>query len=86
MCSDLHGNMQKSAEMTDLDMYTSDSEYTYLITDCNTDFIFLRYASKRLFKPLERVMSINQDAVVQLITFAGNMTTSNASLQGILKA
>jgi len=24
--------------------------------------------------------------MVQLITFAGNMTTSNASLQGVLKA
>lgn len=52
----------------------------------NTDYIFLRYAPKRLFKPLERVQSINQDAFAQLITFAGNMTTSNASLQGVLKA
>ena len=52
----------------------------------NTDYIFLRYAPKRLFKPLDKVQSINQDAMVQLITFAGNMTTSNASLQGVLKA
>lgn len=52
----------------------------------NTDYIFLRYAPKRLFKPLEKVQSINQDAMVQLITFAGNMTTSNASLQGVFKA
>lgn len=52
----------------------------------NTDYVFLRYATRRLFKPLERVQSINQDAIVQLITFAGNMTTSNASLQGVLKA
>lgn len=52
----------------------------------NTDYINLRYAPKRLFKPLEKVQSINQDAMVQLITFAGNMTTSNASLQGVLKA
>jgi len=52
----------------------------------NTDYIYLRYAPKRLFKPLEKVQSINQDAMVQLITFAGNMTTSNASLQGVLKA
>lgn len=51
----------------------------------NTDYIFLRYAAKRLFKPLEKVQSINQDAMVQLITFAGNMTTSNASLQGVYK-
>lgn len=51
----------------------------------NTDFLFFRYASRRLFKPLDRVQSINQDAHVQLITFAGNWTTSNASLQGVLK-
>jgi len=51
----------------------------------NTDYIFLRYAPQRLFKPLERVQSINQDAVAQLILFAGNMTVSNASLQGVLK-
>lgn len=52
----------------------------------NTDYIHFRYATKRLFKPLERVQSINQDAIAQLITFAGNMTVSNASLQGVLKA
>lgn len=51
----------------------------------NTDYIHFRYAAKRLFKPLERVQSINQDAIAQLITFAGNMTTSNASLQGVFK-
>lgn len=51
----------------------------------NTDYLFLRYAEKRLFKPLEKVMSINQDAMVQLITFAGNMTASNLSLQGVMK-
>ncbi len=52
----------------------------------NTDYIFLRYAPKRMFKPLERVMSINQDASVQFITFAGNMTVSNRARQGVLKA
>lgn len=52
----------------------------------NTDYLFLRYAPRRLFKPLERMQSINQDAIVQLITFAGNLTCSNCSLQGVLKA
>ncbi len=50
----------------------------------NTDYIQLRYAPKRLFKPLDKTMSINQDAWVQLITFAGNLTLSNASLQGVM--
>jgi len=52
----------------------------------NTDYIFLRYAPRRLFKPLERVQSINQDAIAQLITFAGNMTCSNRARQGVLIA
>jgi hypothetical protein len=52
----------------------------------NTDYMFFRYAAKRNFTPLERVQSINQDAIVQLITFAGNLTCSNFSLQGTLKA
>ena len=52
----------------------------------NTDYMFLRYAPKRNFTPLERVQSINQDAIVQLMTFAGNLTCSNFALQGTLKA
>lgn len=52
----------------------------------NTDYLFLRYAPKRNFTPLDRVQSINQDAIVQLITFAANLTCSNFALQGTLKA
>ena len=52
----------------------------------NTDYLFMRYSSRRNFTPLERMQSINQDAIVQLITFAGNLTCSNFSLQGTLKA
>lgn len=52
----------------------------------NTDYMFLRYAKRRNFTPLDRVQSLNQDAIVQLITFAGNLTCSNFSLQGTLKA
>jgi len=52
----------------------------------NTDYMFFRYAAKRNFTPLDRVQSLNQDAIVQLITFAGNLTCSNFSLQGTLKA
>lgn len=51
----------------------------------NTDFIFFRPHKDRYFVPLggER-FATNQDALVKLIAFAGNMTTSNASLQGVL--
>lgn len=51
----------------------------------NTDYLHFRYAPKRLFKPLETVRSVNQDASVQFVTFAGNLTCSNASLQGVYK-
>lgn len=59
------------------------SNHMYFV---NTDYLFFRYAPKRLFSPLERIQSINQDAIVQLITLAGNLTCSNFSLQGVLKA
>ena len=52
----------------------------------NTDYIFYRPHSARNMVPIggER-MNTNQDAIVKLIGWAGNMTLSNASLQGVLK-
>ncbi|WP_460374460.1 phage major capsid protein, partial [Staphylococcus aureus] len=49
----------------------------------NTDYLKFRPHSKRNMVPLggER-LSVNQDAMVKLIGFAGNMTLSNAMLQG----
>lgn len=53
----------------------------------NTNYIHFRPHSKRNFVPLEGDrFGINQDAMVKLMVFAGNMTLSNAQLQGILKA
>lgn len=52
----------------------------------NTDYIKFRPSSNRNMVPLENVQSINQDATVQLIVWAGNMTVSNRALQGVLKA
>lgn len=53
----------------------------------NTDYIFFRPHRDRNFVPIggER-QSVNQDAVVKLIGWAGNMTISNSSLQGVLIA
>jgi len=51
----------------------------------NTDYLFFRYSPKRNFTPLEKMQSINQDAYAQLITFAGNLTCSNCSVQGVYK-
>jgi hypothetical protein len=56
--------------------------YMYLL---NTNYIFFRPHKERNFVPIggER-QSINQDAIVKLYGWAGNLTCSNASLQGIL--
>ena len=50
----------------------------------NTNYIHWRPHTDRNMVPLETVQSINQDATVKLIVFAGNMTLSNAFLQGVM--
>ena len=53
----------------------------------NTDYIYFRPHSDRFFEPLGDDRSpVNQDAMIKLIGFAGNMTTSNRRLQAVLKA
>lgn len=53
----------------------------------NTDYIYLRPHKDRDMSVVggER-MSVNQDAFYKIIGWAGNMTMSNASLQGVLIA
>lgn len=53
----------------------------------NTDYIFLRPHSDRNFSlaDADRV-PVNQDAVVKILLWAGNMTISNSFLQGVLVA
>lgn len=50
----------------------------------NTNFIHWRPHTETNMVPLDRVGAINQDATVQPIVFAGNLTMSNASLQGVV--
>lgn len=51
----------------------------------NTDYLFFRPHRKRNMVPLDPDrFATNQDAMVKLIGFAGNMTGSNFFLQGIL--
>ncbi len=53
----------------------------------NTDFIYFRPAAARNFVPIgDDRYAVNQDAMVKLIGFAGNLTLSNAFLQGALVA
>lgn len=53
----------------------------------NTDYLYFRPHSDRFFVPLgDERFAVNQDAMVKLIGFAGNMTLSNGFLQGVLVA
>jgi len=50
----------------------------------NTDYIYLRPHVNRNWVPMDRKASVNQDAFVVPLVWAGNLTTSNASLQGVV--
>lgn len=51
----------------------------------NTDYLHFRPHKDRNMVPIgDERYAINQDAMVKLIGFAGNMTGSNLSLQGVL--
>ena len=53
----------------------------------NTNYIFFRPHKDRNFVPIggER-QAVNQDAIVKLYGWAGNMTTSGSEFQGVLIA
>ncbi len=50
----------------------------------NTDYLFMRPSPKRQFTPLGEKSSVNQDALVMPIVWAGNMTVSNRARQGVI--
>ncbi len=53
----------------------------------NTDYIYFRPHRDRYFVPIgDDRFAVNQDAMVKLIGFAGNMTVSNRRLQAVLTA
>jgi hypothetical protein len=64
--------------------YGSQETATYMYM-LNTNYIFFRPHKERNFVPIggER-QAINQDAIVKLYGFAGNLTASNSFLQGLL--
>ena len=51
----------------------------------NTNYLYLRPHKDRDMKVIggER-MAVNQDAMYKIIGWAGNMTMSNAALQGVI--
>jgi len=50
----------------------------------NTDYIFWSVHSATNMVPMDEMMAVNQDATVIPLLWAGNLTMSNASLQGVL--
>lgn len=54
----------------------------------NTDYIYLRHHPKRRYVALDggNRYSTNQDAMVKLMGWAGNMTLSGGLMQGVLRA
>lgn len=53
----------------------------------NSKYLFFRPHADRNFAPLgDERFAVNQDAMVKLIGFAGNLTCSNRFLQGVLSA
>lgn len=50
----------------------------------NTKYLYWRPHSRRNVVPLETRNSINQDAMVVPVVFAGNLTMSNAARQGVI--
>ena len=51
----------------------------------NTDYLNMRYAPAQHFTPSSSVRPANQNAETVIILFAGNLTCSNRSLQGVGK-
>lgn len=50
----------------------------------NTEFLFWSVHSQTNMVPMDERMSVNQDATVIPLLWAGNLTMSNASLQGVI--
>lgn len=50
----------------------------------NTDYLYFRPHTNRNWSPMEKREPVNQDALVIPLLFAGNLTCSNASLQGVV--
>ena len=70
----------------DAPVYYDDQCPTTSMYMLNTDYLFLRPASGREFEPLGEKASVNQDAMVLPVVWAGNMTVSNRARQGIIQA
>ena len=70
----------------DAPVYYDDQCPTSKMYMLNSDYLFLRPAQGREFSPLGEKASVNQDAMVLPVVWAGNMTCSNRARQGVIQA
>ena len=70
----------------DAPVYYDDQCPTSKMYMLNSAYLFLRPAQGREFSPLGEKASVNQDAMVLPVVWAGNMTCSNRARQGIIQA
>ena len=70
----------------DAPVYYDDQCPTAKMYMLNSDYLFLRPAQGREFSPLGEKASVNQDAMVLPVVWAGNMTCSNRARQGVIQA
>ena len=66
--------------------YSYGQENSYTMYFLNTDYIHFRPHVDCEFTPLGKRMSVNQDAVVETMLWAGNLTCDNQFLQGVVYA
>lgn len=66
------------------DVFYDDQCTTKRLYMVNTDYLCLRPHTDRQFVALKERQSINQDALIQPVVWAGNLTCSNRSLQGVM--
>ena len=87
ICSDLRRNTETPAEMIGGHDVGHNYRLHHGLTDCNTNYLFFRPHRDRNFVPIggER-QSVNQDAIVKLIGWAGNLTSSGPQFSGKLSA
>lgn len=87
VCSELGRNAERSAETSGPVSVVIRDNIQMQVTDCQTKYILYRPHSKREMVPLDpKRFSVNQDAFVILIGWAGNMTARNRQLQGVIVA
>lgn len=82
ICSELGGNVEKSAEMTGSACMHSVS-VSKSVTDCNSRYLELVAHRDADLEVMDEIRPVNQDGAVVTILWMGNLTCSNRSRQGV---